>query len=59
MYSFWKGTHSEDPLMSETAGEEAGAEGREDSLLHPARLSHHVDPLQCPCCHEGHPWTRA
>ena len=38
------------------SGKEAGAKSSKDSLLHIVGLSDHMDPLQRPRCHEGHPW---
>ena len=39
-------------------GEEAGEEGGQDSVCHPAGLHTHLDALQCPGSHERHPGTR-
>ena len=38
------------------SGKEARAKSSKDTFLHPARLPDHVDPLQRPGRHEGHPW---
>ena len=51
-------TATEEQAEEGDPGEEAGEEGGQDSVCHPAGLHTHLDAVQCPGSHERHSGTR-